>query len=119
MMIVSQRPSELDETILCQCGTFFAMRLSSSDDQNQIRAAISESMTGLADILPALRTGEAVIVGEAVPLPCRTRFPHIEPRPSSDDPLSSIRWKESRSENTPYNLAVTRWRSQTISKHPA
>ncbi len=119
MLLVSQRPSELDETILCQCGTFLAMRLSSTDDQNRIKAAISDSMSGLIDILPALRTGEAVIVGEGVPIPCRTRFPRIEPRPSSDDPHASARWKEPRAvASTSYDRAATRWRSQRIDESP-
>ncbi len=69
VMIVSQRPSEIDPTILSQCGTIFAMRLASDIDRGQVTGAASDNLKGLFDMLPILRTGEAIIVGEAVSLP--------------------------------------------------
>lgn len=88
MMIVSQRPSEIDTTILSQCGTLFAMRLSNDSDRGQITGAASDGLKGLFDMLPVLRTGEAVIVGEAVSLPIRTLIspPSLDRRPDSFDP---------------------------------
>lgn len=88
-MIVSQRPSEIDSTILSQCGTFFALRLTNSADRSHITAALSDNLDGLTKMLPILRTGEAIILGEAVKLPMRT---FIEPpprraRPDSQDPV--------------------------------
>lgn len=88
-MIVSQRPSEIDPTILSQCGTFFALRLANSSDRGHITAALSDNLDGLTGMLPILRTGEAIILGEAVKLPMRT---FIEPppkrfRPDSQDPI--------------------------------
>ena len=88
LMLVSQRPSEIDSTILSQCGTIFAMRLANDTDRSHITGAASESLKGLFDMLPVLRTGEAIIVGEAVSLPTRTlidRLPDGQ-RPDSDDP---------------------------------
>lgn len=113
-MVVSQRPSELDETILSQCGTFFALRLSNSNDQSRIKAIVPDSLEGLTNLLPALRTGEAVILGEAVQIPIRVRLPLIEPRPKSNDPEPVKRWKESKAKKPPYNMAVLGWRTQKI-----
>jgi hypothetical protein len=111
-IVVSQRPSELDETILAQCGTFFALRLSNSDDQGRIKSTVPDALGGLIDLLPALRTGEVLILGEAVKIPSRVRLPLIEPRPKSDDPETTKRWKQKRVANPKYNLAVTSWRRQ-------
>lgn len=111
--MVSQRPSELDETVLSQCGTFFALRLSNSEDQGRIRAAVPDALGGLIDILPALRTGEAILLGEAVQIPSRVRFPLIEPRPKSSDPDTTERWTEGRADCPAYPEAITRWRRQS------
>jgi hypothetical protein len=111
-IVVSQRPSELDETILSQCGTFFALRLSNTDDQGHVRAVVPDALSGLIDLLPALRTGEALVMGEAVPIPSRVRFRLVEPRPRSDDPAVAKRWREARQAKTHYAKAVSGWRSQ-------
>lgn len=89
VMIVSQRPSEIDPTILSQCGTIFAMRLANDIDRGQVTSAASDNLKGLFDMLPILRTGEAIIVGEAVSLPMRTLI----------DPPAKNRWPDSRDPN--------------------
>ena len=88
-MIVSQRPSEINSTILSQCGTFFAMRLSNGTDRSHVTGALSDNLEGLTSMLPVLRTGEAIILGEAVGLPMRTMIqaPPRDKRPDSQDPL--------------------------------
>jgi len=88
-MIVSQRPSEINSTILSQCGTFFALRLSNHADRSHITGAISDNLEGLTNMLPILRTGEAIILGEAVKLPMRTMIeaPPKDKRPDSQDPI--------------------------------
>lgn len=88
-MIVSQRPSEIDSTILSQCGTIFAMRLSNQIDRGHISSVVSDNLEGLLGMLPILRTGEAIVVGEAVHLPMRTLVdaPPPDRRPDSNDPL--------------------------------
>jgi DNA helicase HerA-like ATPase len=113
-IVVSQRPAELDETILSQSGTFIALRLSNSDDQGRIRATVPDSLAGLTDLLPALRTGEALVLGEAVQIPCRIRLPLIEPRPKSEDPITSKCWKAQRMSNPLYDSVVTGWRCQRM-----
>jgi hypothetical protein len=111
-IVVSQRPSEIDETILSQCGTFFALRLSNSEDQGRVKSVVPDALSGLMDLLPALRTGEAVVLGEAVPLPCRIRLPLVEPRPRSDDPPVGANWRKARDPSPDYASAVTGWRTQ-------
>lgn len=88
LMLVSQRPSEIAPTILSQCGTLFAMRLANDTDRGHVTGAASDNLKGLFDMLPVLRTGEAVIVGEAVSLPIRTMIERLPEgrRPDSDDP---------------------------------
>ncbi len=129
MMIVSQRPSEIDSTILSQCGTLFAMRLSNDADRSHVTSAASDNLKGLFDMLPVLRTGEAIIVGEAVNLPVRTLItpPPINRRPDSTDPRVVVRkvtdqgedafegpagWGQSR-EDSDYGAMVRQWRKQS------
>jgi len=68
-MIISQRPVEIDSTILSQCGSFFAMRLANQQDRSHVTGAVSDNLEGLFSMLPILRTGEAIIVGESVHIP--------------------------------------------------
>lgn len=88
-MIVSQRPSDIDPSILSQCGTMFAMRLSNGADRSQVVSSVTDNLEGLMSMLPILRTGEAIIVGEGVQLPMRAQIAAPTPgrRPDSHDPL--------------------------------
>lgn len=86
LMLVTQRPSELPDTALAQCGSLIALRLSNSGDQAKIRAALPDSVAGLAAVLPSLRTGEAIISGEAVVLPSRMLIRRPDPLPLAEDP---------------------------------
>ena len=89
LMLVSQRPSEIDNTILSQCGTMVALRLTNEADRGQIRSCSSDNLEGLFAMLPILRTGEALIVGEAVSMPVRALIdlPPLGRRPDSEDPF--------------------------------
>ena len=117
-MIVSQRPSEIDPTILSQCGTLFAMRLSNSADRSHVTGAASDNLEGLFGMLPTLRTGEAIIVGEAVTLPSRAFIdsPARNRRPDSHDPLifdvdSNSGWNLPKGTGD-YRRVVEKWRSE-------
>lgn len=112
-MIVSQRPSEIDETILSQCGTFFSLRLSNASDRSKVQAALPDSLSGIVDSLPVLRTGEAVITGEAAKLPvrCRITLPEEGKRPSSEDPRVAHNWCQERGAEN-YSNVTAAWRSQ-------
>lgn len=115
-LVVSQRPSDLDETILSQCGTFIALRLSNSQDQGIVKSAMPDNLGSLSELLPSLRTGEAIIVGEAVKIPSRVRLPLITPRPDSGDPEPSKSWKDISVANPEYGKAIVNWRKQKIEK---
>jgi uncharacterized protein len=111
-LLVSQRPSELDETLLSQCGTFVALRLTNGQDQGRVKSAVPDELAGLVDLLPALRTGEAIITGEATQIPSRVRVQLIEPRPNSGDPEVSKLWSDKSKKAPDYISAVTNWRRQ-------
>lgn len=113
-MLVSQRPSEVDETVLSQCGTLIALRLSNPTDRARVQGALPDNLTGLTDLLPVLRTGEAIIAGEAARLPvrCRMALPTPEHRPKSADPLVSQEWKRKRVAEG-YDRVVASWRAQS------
>jgi hypothetical protein len=125
LMLVSQRPSEIDGTILAQCGTTVAMRLTNESDQSQVSKCASDNLKGLFSTLPILRTGEALIVGEAVNMPIRAIIdrPAEGKRPDSDDPMAVVPigpdgkriksggWTEQvATEN--YKAVVEAWRKQ-------
>jgi uncharacterized protein len=86
LLLVTQRPSELPDTALAQCGSLIALRLTNSADQTKIRAALPDSVAGLAAVLPSLRTGEALITGEALVLPTRALIDLPDPEPLAEDP---------------------------------
>jgi hypothetical protein len=87
LMIVSQRPSEIQPTVLSQVGSFVVLRLSNSADRSLIRSSLPDNLSGLFDAVPVLRTGEAIISGEAVKLPTRVVVDApVSSRPDSSDP---------------------------------
>lgn len=108
LLLVTQRPSELPDTALAQCGTLIALRLTNSADQAKIRSALPDSVSGLAAILPSLRTGEAVITGEALALPARVLVDIPRPLPAAEDPSLSP-WRQ---DSTMPDLApaIAAWR---------
>lgn len=81
LLVISQRPSDVSRTILSQCNNFIILRLTNDQDQSVVKRLIPESMGGVADILPLLDTGEALILGDAILLPTRIKLdkPSIEP----------------------------------------
>ena len=112
-MVISQRPSEVDETVLSQCGTFFALRLSNPVDRQRVQGTLPDGLMSLLDVLPVLRTGEAIVMGEAAKLPmrCRITLPPEEKRPRSVDPLVAERWALRRRSGG-YDRIVASWRAQ-------
>ncbi len=112
-MIVSQRPSEVDETILSQCGTTIALRLTNPSDRARVKATLPDNLAGLMDLLPVLRTGETIVTGEAARLPvrCRISVPGERQRPRSADPKVSEAWSLQRVSES-YKRVVASWRAQ-------
>lgn len=117
-MVVSQRPSEIDSTILSQCGTVVALRLTNTADRSHVTSAVTDNLGGLLSLLPVLRTGESMIVGEAVPLPMRVLIEAPTRLPESSDPLIvgldlPGGWDRAR-ETSDYKDVVSCWRTQSV-----
>ena len=112
-MVISQRPSEVDETVLSQCSTFFALRLSNPVDRQRVQGTLPDGLVSLLDVLPVLRTGEAIVMGEAAKLPmrCRITLPPEGKRPRSVDPLVAEQWSLQRRSGG-YDRIVASWRAQ-------
>lgn len=115
LCLVSQRPSELSETILSQCNTLFALRMSSERDQDFVRGAVPENAVGMLNVLSALRTQEAVVLGEGVSLPMRVRFNDLreDQRPHGDTAVFSTSWAQDRDDPALIIETIENWRRQT------
>lgn len=112
--LVSQRPSELAETILSQCNTIIALRMSNEQDQNFVQRALPDAVRSLVDVLPTLRAQEALIVGEGTVVPVRVRFSDLaeDRRPHSADVPFATLWKEDTADADYVVDIVRRWRHQ-------
>lgn len=112
-MVISQRPSDVNETVLSQCGTMIALRLTNSADRGKVQASLPDSLAGIVESLPILRVGEAIITGEAARLPirCRITLPELGNRPDSEDPKVAQRWASERMAEG-YDRVLASWRSQ-------
>ncbi len=113
LLLVTQRPSELDETVLSQCGTIIALRMNNNKDRGFVAAAIQDELKSLVDLLPSLRTGEAIISGEGVKIPSRIQFYKLPNAFKGADPSVSKQWGSSLSDNeNAYKDLVTLWRNK-------
>jgi DNA helicase HerA-like ATPase len=112
--LITQRPSDLAEGVLSQCGTIIAMRLNNDRDQAFVRGAMPEGARGFLDSIPALRNRECIICGEGVSIPIRVSFDSLEEfkRPASADPSFSELWQDSGGEEDMVQRTVQRWRAQ-------
>ncbi len=115
LFLVTQRPSELDETVLSQCGTIIALRMNNSKDRSHIRSAIQDELQTMVDLLPSLRTGEAVISGEGVKIPSRVQFYRLSNAPKGSEPIISKKWMEENNIQVKnYDELVSIWRNQNL-----
>jgi hypothetical protein len=112
--LITQRPSDLAEGVLSQCGTIISMRLNNDRDQAFVKAAMPEGARGFLDSIPALRNRECIICGEGVAIPIRVNFDTLEEhkRPASEDPSFSELWNNGGGEEELVERVVLRWRSQ-------
>ena len=112
--LISQRPSELAESILSQCNTLIALRMSNEQDQNFVQRALPDSVRSLISILPTLRTQEALVVGEGTVVPVRLRFNDLDEAhmpQSADVPFAAL-WGADGAEADHVANVVRRWRMQ-------
>ena len=110
--VVSQRPTELSETMLSQCSSFICLRTTNPDDQAYIRGLVPEAEGDLTDILSSLGRGEALILGEAAPLPTRVQIYRPNPEPKSNDVDYFTGWREGP-DDLDVEEIVNLWRTQT------
>lgn len=114
-MVITQRPSEISETILAQVGTFFALRLTNSSDKNIVKSSAPDNLNSLIDLLPSLRIGESVIVGESIKIPSRVRIRLNNPRPESEDPKLIESWSKKHNSNPEsYKTVVKKLREKKL-----
>ncbi|MBB1274315.1 ATP-binding protein [Psychromonas sp. SR45-3] len=118
-MLISQRPSEIDETILSQCGTLFSLRINNATDRARVKSAMADGLSGIIDALPILRTGEAIVTGEAAKLPMRFKFkiPQEGQFPDSKDPKVADSWSKEY-QKSDFKSLVNCWRLQDVKPKP-
>jgi uncharacterized protein len=115
LAIITQRPAELDPTILSQCNTIFSMRLTNERDQEILRAGISDAAASLLEFMPTMGAGEAVTFGEGVALPTRINFDLLPANclPKSTTASFTQNWTRETADERYLHDIVTRWRQQT------
>ena len=113
LMVVSQRPSEVSETIFAQCNNFVALRLTNHADQNYVKRLFPDNSSGLTDILPNLAPGECIVVGDAVLLPAVVQMPLPKPEPHSQSVRFHKEWKEPWRDIT-FGKVISRWRKEKV-----
>jgi DNA helicase HerA-like ATPase len=115
LMLVSQRPTDLDSSALSQCGTLISLRLTNQADRSRVAAAMPDDLADLVNLLPALRTGEAIVTGEAVKVPTRVRIRAARHKPVGSDPDLATGWRMgTRPRAGLYAEAVRAWRLQQV-----
>ncbi|HRX36595.1 MAG TPA: DUF87 domain-containing protein [Aestuariivirga sp.] len=115
LCIVTQRPAELDPTILSQCNTIFSMRLTNERDQEILRAGISDAAASLLEFMPTMGTGEAITFGEGVALPTRIKFDMLPANswPKSNTASFTKNWAKDLPDDSYLHDIVLRWRAQS------
>lgn len=114
LLVVTQRPSDIDSAVLSQCGTMIALRVTSPSDKSAVSSAIPDDLGGLAAQIPALRTGEALVLGEAMHVPSRIRVNKAVDKPVGTDPDLAQAWRQDNERTASlYDAAIYNWRSQT------
>lgn len=113
LVVISQRPSEVNKTILSQCSNFVSMRLTNAEDQGVIKRLLPDSLGGFGEILPTLDTGEALVVGDASLLPSRIRIDEPQNKPNSGTVEFWDEWQKPVKDNR-LSVAIDNWRKQNI-----
>ena len=121
LCMVTQRPAELDPTILSQCNTIFSMRLTNERDQDILRAGISDAAASLLEFMSTMGTGEAITFGEGVALPTRIKFDMLpaDAWPKSNTASFTTNWAKDLPDDSFLHEVVSRWRAQTFNPDSA
>ena len=111
LCVVSQRPHDVSETVLAQCSSYICLRISNPDDQEYVRSMVPEAVRGTFAALTSLSKGEAVALGEAVPMPVRFRVEKPNPPPNSRDVDYARKWRDGGRPSSVESL-VSNWHRQ-------
>ncbi|WP_368879574.1 ATP-binding protein [Proteus terrae] len=109
LMVVSQRPSEVSETIFAQCNNFISLRLTNDADQSYVRRLFPDNANAITEILPNLAPGECVVVGDAVLLPAIIKMPLPSPEPHSQSVKVHSEWN-AEWRDIVFSEVIERWR---------
>jgi DNA helicase HerA-like ATPase len=112
LCVVSQRPHDVSETVLAQCSSFICLRISNPDDQEYVRSMVPDASRSTFAAITSLAQGEAIALGEAVPMPVRFRVDMPAPPPNSTDIDYSGMWRSDKVETIDVEKLVRNWRSQ-------
>jgi hypothetical protein len=113
LLVVSQRPSDVSKTILSQCNNFIALRLTNEQDQSAVKSVMPDSMAGIADVLPLLDIGEAIVLGDSVLLPSRIKLDKPKATPLSLTKNFWREWAEKSSDEKAIRAGVESLRRQS------
>lgn len=118
LMLVSQRPSDIDPTVLSQCNSWVVLRLTNGQDQEHIQRFLPDSLSGLVELLPSLTRREAIFVGDAAVLPSRIEIRELalDQLPRSQDVKFSAAWGGQQTTEQEIAVVAKRWRNETTSK---
>ena len=94
LMMVSQRPSEVSETIFAQCNNFVALRLTNTNDQGYVKKLLPDNLNSVTDMLPNLGDGECIAIGDAIPLPSVVQMDMPNPQPKSQSVRFHKEWQK-------------------------
>lgn len=111
LMVVSQRPSEVSETIFSQCNNFISLRLTNVNDQNYVKALMPENSNAIADILPNLSSGECLIVGDATLIPSVVKLDMPNPQPKSQSIKFQDEWQKTWKDIS-FDEVIKRWKKE-------
>ncbi|MFK4166585.1 ATP-binding protein [Paenibacillus lautus] len=111
LMVVSQRPSEVSETILAQCNNFVSLRLTNPNDQNFVKNLMPDSTKNLGEILPNLGQGECIVVGDSIIMPTVIKMEKPIPEPKSQSVPFIQEWEQPWKQVT-FSDIIKRWRKE-------
>ncbi|GAE02337.1 hypothetical protein CBO05C_2027 [Clostridium botulinum B str. Osaka05] len=112
LIVVSQRPSNVSTTVLSQCGTFIALRLTNDIDQNKIKKLLPDVLGEQANVLPSLKDGEALVSGDAIKLPGKVYFFKPNPEPKSNDVRYHHSWSIGIPSKYDVNSIILDWKER-------
>lgn len=116
LMVVTQRPSDIDPGILSQCGSMISLRVTNGLDRAAVTSTVPDDLGNLTALLPSLRTGECLVLGDALQIPSRVRVTKAPSRPVGDDPVLPLSWQLTRPPQGGYRLALEGWRAQELAQ---